>query len=102
MTACLFAKSVYEPLYLYPTSSAEQFTMSEQSAGALCLPCLPLGRQSRSDATSLGKLSLSSTLPPVGRTSSLGYVLLMASPHFIVAFITIWVTDTLLTLPSLL
>lgn len=66
-------------LYLYPTSPAEQFTMFEQSAWALCLYCLSLAKQSRSDATSSRKLSLSSTLQLMGRISfGFVYILLMA------------------------
>lgn len=66
----LFAESVSDPLHLYSTGQAEQFTMSEHRQFELCASALSLAKLFRANAPSSMKLFLSSA-PAVGWTSCL-------------------------------
>ena len=52
----LFAESVSDPLHLYSTGQAEQFTMSEHRQFELCASALSLAKLFRANAPSSMKL----------------------------------------------
>lgn len=61
----LFAESVSDPLHLYSTGQAEQFTMSKHRQFELCASAVSLAKLFRANAPSSMKLFLSSA-PAVG------------------------------------